>query len=172
MSYFRIISIKANERTFTFVGEGGLEPPNSEEDRFTVCCNCRYATLPSNSEPIEGFEPPTRWLQISCSGQLSYIGIWLFLYSNFQISLSPILLPNASQSSASLNKSFPKCVCKDMALSQIYQIFSSFFLIWFCNILILSSKKNQGTIFISFKIQAPRLLFKPKSSPKTTFESN
>ena len=44
MSYFRIISIKANERTFTFVGEGGLEPPNSEEDRFTVCCNCRYAT--------------------------------------------------------------------------------------------------------------------------------
>ena len=29
------------------VGEGGLEPPNSSEDRFTVCCNCRYATPPS-----------------------------------------------------------------------------------------------------------------------------
>ena len=29
-----------------FVGEGGLEPPNSSEDRFTVCCNCRYATPP------------------------------------------------------------------------------------------------------------------------------
>ena len=28
-------------------------------------------------EPMEGFEPPTSWLQISCSGQLSYIGIWL-----------------------------------------------------------------------------------------------
>ena len=28
------------------MGEGGLEPPNSEEDRFTVCCNCHYATLP------------------------------------------------------------------------------------------------------------------------------
>ena len=26
-------------------------------------------------EPMEGFEPPTSWLQISCSGQLSYIGI-------------------------------------------------------------------------------------------------
>ena len=26
-------------------------------------------------EPMEGFEPPTCWLQISCSGQLSYIGI-------------------------------------------------------------------------------------------------
>ena len=25
-------------------------------------------------EPMEGFEPPTSWLQISCSGQLSYIG--------------------------------------------------------------------------------------------------
>ena len=25
-------------------------------------------------EPVEGFEPPTRWLQISCSGQLSYTG--------------------------------------------------------------------------------------------------
>ena len=65
------------------MGEGGLEPPNSEEDRFTVCCNCRYATLPSNIEPIEGFEPPTRWLQISCSGQLSYIGISIFI-STFQ----------------------------------------------------------------------------------------
>ena len=28
------------------VGKGGLEPPNSSEDRFTVCCNCRYATSP------------------------------------------------------------------------------------------------------------------------------
>ena len=27
------------------------------------------------SEPMEGFEPPTSWLQISCSGRLSYIGV-------------------------------------------------------------------------------------------------
>ena len=26
-------------------------------------------------EPMEGFEPPTSWLQISCSDQLSYIGL-------------------------------------------------------------------------------------------------
>ena len=31
-------------------------------------CNCFW------SEPMEGFEPPTHWLQISSSGQLSYIG--------------------------------------------------------------------------------------------------
>ena len=55
------------------MGEGGLEPPNSSEDRFTVCCNCRYATspLPLQSleacEPMEGFEPPTPRLQITCS---------------------------------------------------------------------------------------------------------
>ena len=29
-----------------FVGKSGLEPLNSEEDRFTVCCNCHYATSP------------------------------------------------------------------------------------------------------------------------------
>ena len=56
---------------FGFVGEGGLEPPNSSEDRFTVCCNCRYATPPiclcpfaqlnwvPDPEPMKGLEPPT-----------------------------------------------------------------------------------------------------------------
>ena len=57
-----------------FVGEGGLEPPNSSEDRFTVCCNCHYATPPESHfsalfqlEPAEGFGPPTPRLQITCS---------------------------------------------------------------------------------------------------------
>ena len=54
------------------VGEGGLEPPNSSEDRFTVWCNCHYATPPSIfiqklTEPVEGFGPPTPRLQITCS---------------------------------------------------------------------------------------------------------
>ena len=31
------------------VGEGGLEPPNGFPDRFTVCCNCHYATPPDIS---------------------------------------------------------------------------------------------------------------------------
>ena len=55
------------------VGVDGLEPTIPWGDRFTVCCNSHYATLPF-LEPMEGFEPPTSWLQISCSGQLSYIG--------------------------------------------------------------------------------------------------
>ena len=51
-----------------FVGKSGLEPLNSEEDRFTVCCNCHYATSPfflntdvgfSMFEPMKGLEPPT-----------------------------------------------------------------------------------------------------------------
>ena len=62
-----------NELLPQLVGEGGLEPPNSSEDRFTVCCNCRYATPPTylntyfNCEPAEGFGPPTPRLQITCS---------------------------------------------------------------------------------------------------------
>lgn len=28
------------------LGAGGLEPPESEDDGFTVHCNCRYATPP------------------------------------------------------------------------------------------------------------------------------
>ena len=46
-----------------FVGEGGLEPPNSSEDRFTVCCNCRYATPPVWC-PIAQYRErrtPSRW---------------------------------------------------------------------------------------------------------------
>ena len=49
---------------------------------FTVRRNCRYAILPdwclilfrASFEPIGGFEPSTPRLQITCSGQLSYIG--------------------------------------------------------------------------------------------------
>ena len=33
------------------------------------------ALIYSQIEPMGGFEPSTGWLQISCSGQLSYIGI-------------------------------------------------------------------------------------------------
>ena len=59
MSYFR------NASPLGVVGEIGLEPMNSEEDRFTVCCNCRYATPPlyvnsvTRFEPMKGLEPPT-----------------------------------------------------------------------------------------------------------------
>ena len=59
-----------------FVGKDGFEPPNSEEDRFTVCCRWPLGYLPNLIEPEKGLEPPTSWLQISCSDQLSYTGIW------------------------------------------------------------------------------------------------
>ena len=34
-----------------------------------------FIFTPTMFEPVEGFEPPTSWLQISCSDQLSYTGI-------------------------------------------------------------------------------------------------
>ena len=37
---------RANSLTRDRVGKGGLEPPNGFPDRFTVCCNCHYATPP------------------------------------------------------------------------------------------------------------------------------
>ena len=56
-----------------WVGKDGFEPPNSEEDRFTVCCRWPLGYLPflllftCILEPAEGLEPPTYWLQISSS---------------------------------------------------------------------------------------------------------
>ena len=37
-------------QSWLLVGEGGLEPPNGFPDRFTVCCNCHYATPPEMNE--------------------------------------------------------------------------------------------------------------------------
>ena len=58
-----------------FVGRAGFEPAKVWTNRFTVCPRWPLEYLPNNFEPMEGFEPPTSWLQISCSGQLSYIGV-------------------------------------------------------------------------------------------------
>ena len=52
MSYFRFSN--------RFVGKSGLEPLNSEEDRFTVCCNCHYATSPLPPMPV-GIRRSSRW---------------------------------------------------------------------------------------------------------------
>ena len=65
------------------VGREGFEPPKSYDSRFTVYPSWPLWYLPyfqyvnvrfKRPEPMEGFEPPTCWLQISCSDQLSYIG--------------------------------------------------------------------------------------------------
>ena len=48
-----------------WVGKDGFEPPNSEEDRFTVCCRWPLGYLPPGDdrivlpEPKTGIEPAT-----------------------------------------------------------------------------------------------------------------
>ena len=64
------------------VGGGGLEPPNPEGADLQSAAiatmrtsqKCFYNMSKPLFEPIEGFEPTTPRLQITCSGQLSYIG--------------------------------------------------------------------------------------------------
>ena len=71
LSYFR-----------SLVGGGGLEPPNPEGADLQSAAIATMRTsqklvnqyFQSSFEPIEGFEPTTPRLQITCSGQLSYIG--------------------------------------------------------------------------------------------------
>ena len=76
MSYFRLLClwgrVDSNHRTLPrtdlqSVAIAAMRLPHcSSNIVFEVC------------EPMEGFEPPTPRLQITCSGQLSYIGIYSF----------------------------------------------------------------------------------------------
>ena len=66
------------------VGEDGFEPPKVKTSRFTVCPIWPLWYSPKirlrTFEPMEGIEPTTPRLQITCSGQLSYIGnVFCFL---------------------------------------------------------------------------------------------
>ena len=72
LSYFRKI----------FVGGGGLEPPNPEgaDLQSAAIATMRTSHGVFSFEPIEGFEPTTPRLQITCSGQLSYIGSMFFRF--------------------------------------------------------------------------------------------
>ena len=58
------LDFQSNVRTsytkIPYVPADGLEPPNSEERRFTVSSNCRYA-IQAFVEDI-GFEPMTLWM--------------------------------------------------------------------------------------------------------------
>jgi hypothetical protein len=47
---------KAKVRDVGFVGKDGFEPPNSEEDRFTVCCRWPLGYLPITG----GIHPPQK----------------------------------------------------------------------------------------------------------------
>ena len=85
LSYFRIflkILPFQNKSPILFcralVGEDGFEPPKVKTSRFTVCPIWPLWYSPKillrTFEPMEGIEPTTPRLQITCSGQLSYIG--------------------------------------------------------------------------------------------------
>ena len=57
-------------------GESRIRTCEVKNSRFTVCPRWPLEYLPNiNFEPMEGLEPTTCWLQISCSSQLSYIGL-------------------------------------------------------------------------------------------------
>ena len=87
LSYFRIISLCWRR----FSGDDRIRTYSAISNRFTVCpVSPTSAHPPLSFEPVEGFEPPTRWLQISCSGQLSYTGMLLFSqYFKRQMDLFP-----------------------------------------------------------------------------------
>ena len=85
------------------MGKDGFEPPNSEEDRFTVCCRWPLGYLPillqiywflvqilsklkpaikKSLEPLVGVEPTTCWLQISCSTNWAKVAINFYCHQN------------------------------------------------------------------------------------------
>ena len=76
------------------VGHFGISPSPSLQ---LAICSCKKffnylqidnCSLPTGSEPMEGLEPPTYWLQISSSNQLSYIGIVIPDFKTFQVKIS------------------------------------------------------------------------------------
>ena len=67
------------------VGREGFEPsklsqriysPSHLATLVSPLLNGPKTSADKELEPMEGFEPPTHWLQISSSGQLSYIGFF------------------------------------------------------------------------------------------------
>ena len=57
------------------VGRAGFEPAKVKPTDLQSVLVGRLSISPK-SEPMEGLEPTTCWLQISCSSQLSYIGLF------------------------------------------------------------------------------------------------
>lgn len=57
-----------------FCGESRIRTCEGVHQQIYSLSSLAAWVFPLQTEPMEGFEPPTSWLQISCSGQLSYIG--------------------------------------------------------------------------------------------------
>ena len=81
------------------VGRAGFEPAKLKNNRFTVCPRWPLEYLPyykdrspqkdeKFEEPMEGLEPTTCWLQISCSSQLSYIGLCSYLWAVANVTIN------------------------------------------------------------------------------------
>ena len=81
------------------VGREGFEPPKAYAGRFTVCSLWPLGHLPHRSffikslrslEPPRWLEPPTDWLQISCSTNWATVAIQFF--ENFQLTYFSMIL--------------------------------------------------------------------------------
>ena len=82
LSYFRLRQQAEVPPMSSLGGESRIRTYEGIASRFTVCPSWPLWYLPElmrsicqNVEPMEGFEPTTPRLQITCSGQLSYIGV-------------------------------------------------------------------------------------------------
>ena len=64
-SYFHIFTLE-------FVGKDGFEPPNSEEDRFTVCCRWPLGYLPNLSHLPESNWRPTDYKSVALPAELRW----------------------------------------------------------------------------------------------------
>jgi hypothetical protein len=54
------------------VGKDGFEPPNSEEDRFTVCCRWPLGYLPALSHLPESNWRPTDYKSVALPAELRW----------------------------------------------------------------------------------------------------
>ena len=67
------------------VGRTGFEPVKVKPadlqsalvGRLSISPQVKNQQITINIEPVEGFEPTTPRLQITCSGQLSYAGVFV-----------------------------------------------------------------------------------------------
>ena len=69
------------------VGRAGFEPAKVKPTDLQSVLVGRLSISPK-SEPMEGLEPTTCWLQISCSSQLSYIGLCSYLWAVANVTIN------------------------------------------------------------------------------------
>ena len=74
------------------VGKDGFEPPNSEEDRFTVCCRWPLGYLPALSHLSESNQRPTDYKSVALPAELKWhITLRPNFYKFHRYTISPTL---------------------------------------------------------------------------------